>query len=767
MKELKGKYGNAKIFTDDVDENCVEQIQDMIDAPAINGKVRIMPDCHRGKGSVIGFTMPIKDKVVPNTIGVDIGCFTGDTKVALADGRDLTFEELIEEDKQGKENFCFSVDKNKNIVISKIIKPRKTRNVDKLIEITLDNNKIIQCTTDHIFYDRENKEVKAENLIVGKSLMPLYLSSSSKIDKKLLSYKFSNNIPLNDYAVTYNPNTNLYDYVHHLSDDYNIKHNQKYIIKNKTIRHHIDFHKHNNNPTNICRVEYAEHWKIHADNAAHTNKLGISGFKKAREMHPEFFAKMGSSNMTKLHKNKKFAERRDTRAVENWKKYNKSDKAKEEHKKAGIRGRKYLIEFNKNPKPYTCTKCGRIIKGKGNFNKHIKVCKNHKVVKIRKLNISNEDVFCLTINKYHNFALAAGVFVHNCGVMACKVEMDVKLKMEIIDKFIREVVPLGFNYNNYSSLNDKEINDKFYEIETLFGGENRLASLLYKIGLSKRKAVSQLGSLGGGNHFIEIAKSKNDNSVWVIVHTGSRNVGKRTCGYWQNKANEKWLEKKDVIMKSITEYSDKDKIQDAINKFKQSEEYLMKKELRYLSGVDKEGYLDDMRIAQKFADVNRRFIIENICAKLNWKIVDKVHSVHNYIDRNNIIRKGAIRASKGLKVIIPFNMRDGSIIGVGKGNEEWNMSAPHGAGRLMSRTKAKQEIKLEDFQDTMKNVWSSSVNSDTLDEAPFAYKDKSVIESKLGETVEVEDYLIPVYNLKESNFAGKYHKLNNNEELEL
>jgi len=192
---------------------------------------------------------------------LDVGCFTADTKVRLTDGRDLSFLELIKEDKQGKENFCYSLDENNNIVISKILNPRKIKKVDKLIEIVLDNNEKIKCTEDHIFYTRDGKQVEARNLFAGQSLMPLYIKKSKNIDKKLINSRYTTKT--DEYLIVYNPNTNLWDFVHYLSDNYNSKNNICKLEKSKCIRHHKDFNKYNNNPINIQRVGWKEHFEIH------------------------------------------------------------------------------------------------------------------------------------------------------------------------------------------------------------------------------------------------------------------------------------------------------------------------------------------------------------------------------------------------------------------------------------------------------------------------------------------------------------------------
>ena len=193
-------------------------------------------------------------------------------------------------------------------------------------------------------------------------------------------------------------------------------------------------------------------------------------------------------------------------------------------------------------------------------------------------------------------------------------------------------------------------------------------------------------------------------------------------------------------------------IEDALKKLQEEfekDKNIIPKDLAYLEGEKRENYLHDMKLCQEFAVLNRLTIAKTIAEFMNFNIVDYFESVHNYISfENNIVRKGAISAKKGERLIIPINMKDGCILGYGKGNEDWNNSAPHGAGRIMSRKQAKERIKLEDYKATMKEIYTTSVNEYTIDEAPFAYKRIDEILSHIGASVEVEKIINPVYNFK-------------------
>lgn len=237
------------------------------------------------------------------------------------------------------------------------------------------------------------------------------------------------------------------------------------------------------------------------------------------------------------------------------------------------------------------------------------------------------------------------------------------------------------------------------------------------------------------NHFIEVAKSKENDQCYLIVHSGSRNLGLQIYQYWQNKAIQN-LRRNKLNNEEIFEFRD------------------TPESLAYLESEDLLGYLSDCQIADKFADLNRRTIIELITGKLGMKNrrMEIKTTKHNYIDqKNRIIRKGAISANEGEEVLIPLNMRDGSLLAIGKGNSDWNYSAPHGAGRLLSRSKSKKLITLDEFVKSMEGIYSTSINEFTLDESPMAYKDAKEIESLIFDSVEVKEHLIPLYNFKASS----------------
>lgn len=264
-----------------------------------------------------------------------------------------------------------------------------------------------------------------------------------------------------------------------------------------------------------------------------------------------------------------------------------------------------------------------------------------------------------------------------------------------------------------------------------------------------------LGTLGGGNHFIEIDRAS-DGTNYLVIHTGSRNLGKQAAEIYQqlaidlNKGKETYFQQRDEIIRTYKEQGRKKEIQEALEKISWNKrETTMPEDLCFLYGQFFEDYMHDVKICQHFARRNREKIAEVLLSRAGMIGGEAFHTIHNYIDTDEmILRKGAIAAHAGEKVLIPINMRDGSVLAIGKGNQEWNYSAPHGAGRIMSRSKAKNELSLEEYKEAMAGVYTTSVNEATLDEAPMAYKSLEDIIDVIKESVDVIEVMKPIYNFK-------------------
>lgn len=272
-----------------------------------------------------------------------------------------------------------------------------------------------------------------------------------------------------------------------------------------------------------------------------------------------------------------------------------------------------------------------------------------------------------------------------------------------------------------------------------------------------RRIERSLGTLGGGNHFIEIDKGS-DGQLYLIIHSGSRNLGKQAAEHYQSlavdlhKGKEEYYRMRDEIITVYKEEGRRSEIQRALKELDRSfaqTELKVPEELCWLYGDFLDDYLHDVEIIQRFARRNRELIAENILKMAGLTAVDSFHTIHNYIDTDEmILRKGAIAAHKGERVLIPINMRDGAVIAIGRGDPEWNFSAPHGAGRVMSRTAAKSAITMDEYRAAMEGIYSTSVNEHTIDEAPMAYKSLEDITDVINDTVDVVEIIKPIYNFK-------------------
>lgn len=328
-----------------------------------------------------------------------------------------------------------------------------------------------------------------------------------------------------------------------------------------------------------------------------------------------------------------------------------------------------------------------------------------------------------------------------CGMLTAKIGAK-NIDFAKLDNVIRDNIPHG------RSVRNTEVD--FQVIEQL-----RCKNMLKNMSWLR----CSLGTLGGGNHFIEVDEDP-DGVEYLIIHTGSRNLGKQVAEIYQQIAIEsmqglsRLQEESEKLIKEYKSSGRQKEIQKALGGLKRRwkpDKLNVPKDLCYLIGEKRDDYLHDMKICQQFAAANREMIMSVIFQKMGWDThgAEMFQTIHNYIDHDtNIVRKGAISARIGEKLLIPINMRDGCIIGVGKGNDDWNQSAPHGAGRIMSRSKAKETVSLEEFQQTMEGIYTTSVNVSTLDESPMVYKPMDEIVENIEDTVEILKIIKPIYNFK-------------------
>lgn len=314
--------------------------------------------------------------------------------------------------------------------------------------------------------------------------------------------------------------------------------------------------------------------------------------------------------------------------------------------------------------------------------------------------------------------MAVGVDI-GCAVSAVRIaERD--FDPEKLERIIEEHVPSGMNIGTFAH--------DFPAIDELIAPVDREYDL------------RSLGSLGGGNHFIEVDRDSTGH-LWLIVHCGSRHLGVEIAKYHQKHGDiTTKREKRRKIIHSLKEAGREREIENALRNFSVEP---------FLEGTAFDEYIHDMKIAQAYSRENHRIIENAILGGMGWHPEERIMTMHNYIDTDNmILRKGAVSAQKGEIFLCPMNMHDGTLLCIGKGNPGWNFSAPHGAGRILSRTKAKAEVSMKEFEESMRGVWSRSVCESTLDESPFAYKPMDEILEVIGETAEVVETMKPVFNYK-------------------
>lgn len=323
-----------------------------------------------------------------------------------------------------------------------------------------------------------------------------------------------------------------------------------------------------------------------------------------------------------------------------------------------------------------------------------------------------------------------------CGMETIKIK-EKHIELQKLDKLIYNKIPGGFEI--------REKPHRYIEkttLETLYCFDH----------INFLRAEKSLGTLGGGNHFIEADKSE-DGSFYIVVHSGSRHLGVEVAKYYQNEAfkrlNKVPQNEVNSLIEKLKANGMERNIQKELKKLEGIKRTPVQKNYAYAEGDLFERYIHDMKIVQHFALVNRQAIIDEIVNGMKFHVTEQFSTIHNYIDTENmILRKGAVSAQLNEKLIIPINMRDGSLICRGKGNPDWNFSAPHGAGRLFSRSMAKQTFTVSQFKKEMQGIYTTSVNQQTLDECPMAYKKIEDIADNISDTAEITEIIRPVYNFK-------------------
>ncbi|MCI9273892.1 MAG: RtcB family protein [Clostridiales bacterium] len=323
-----------------------------------------------------------------------------------------------------------------------------------------------------------------------------------------------------------------------------------------------------------------------------------------------------------------------------------------------------------------------------------------------------------------------------CGMETILLK-ETRIELQKLDKLIYAKIPSGFSIREKAHRYMEQI-----DLTKLY---------CYKY-INVLRAEKSLGTLGGGNHFIELDRDQ-EGGCYLVIHSGSRHLGLQVAKYYQEEGykqlNGSSAEDQQKLIAALKEEGRERDIQKALKTLKSTKRTSIPKTLAYVSGELFDQYIHDIGIIQAFAQLNRKAMADEILKGMGLHAEDRFSTIHNYIDLDAmILRKGAVSAKEGERLLIPINMRDGSLVCVGKGNEDWNYSAPHGAGRLMSRSQAKQSFTVSEYKKQMKGVYTTSVNKETLDECPMAYKRMEDIIDNIGDTVSVEKIIRPVYNFK-------------------
>lgn len=689
--------------TDIDDEQVIktlEQARILAESPAVSHPVALMADAHPGKGSTVGSVIVTENAIIPAAVGVDLGCFVGDTKIPLLNGTQSTLKDLTD---RGEMIWVYSLNEEGKIVPGRAI-ALKTRENAPLVKVVVSGGEEIICTPDHLFMLRDGSYREAKDLQFNESLMPLYRTWQARDGYESCS---------TGKGTSRLTHQLVYEYFHG-SD-----------LTDEELIHHKNHFHFDNSPENLEKVDKSVHSRYHRLNG-HKLANGNSEFEEKK-----------LAGIRKMWEDPTKAATRIAATTKNITDYmqTRPEHFRDAVKDNGKRGAKHLAKFNVTPRE--CSDCDEVSPNPAalRWHKEREHSYNHKVLSVTPLDYT-EDVYCLQVEKYHNFALAAGVFVHNCGMVAAMTDLTASDLPDNLSSFmrdVRETVPAGVGKGH---------------LEPTTLGVNWLRSqdtarhptweLLDE--KQKQTAVGQVGSLGSGNHFFEICLDEDDN-VWLLIHSGSRGIGNQLATKHIKVARqlERAHELEDIDLAYFVENT-----------------------------PEFEAYITDMLWAQDYAFVNRDIMMTRAFRafqKFIGKTCMRIHQYschHNYADRETIVddkgqrkiawvtRKGAISAREGQYGIIPGSMGTRSYIVRGLGNPASYYSSAHGAGRRLSRNAARKSISLDEFRAAMGDgrIWQDRDAQQLLDEAPQSYKSIDLVIADQSDLVEVVHTLRAILNYK-------------------
>lgn len=709
--ELNGKHNTAKVFTDNIDSETISQVIELLNQEFIkDSQIRIMPDCHAGKGCVVGTTMTLKDKVVPNLVGVDIGCLDKDTEVLTPNG----WIKISQYD-------------NQEILI-----------YDKLNQIAKFEQPLayINMPCEEFYHFHHSKGLDQVFSEEHKMLLWKGYKGKGYNQEILLAKDFVDDVKKKTKIDYYGTKTtfhyngkglglsdNMIRILVMISADGCVKYDKN---KSKT---YVGLHLKKERKINrACDLLTNGSFKFSKSVAKDGSTFIYFTLPFFYDKSLECFYNASSEQLAIVHDE-----------IYNW---DGTVDLKRNHKHFSSTDKKNadVVQFvlaTQNIRAGIST----ITDTRPNFSPCYSVYETLNPIVSYNSNESIDIIKSIDGRKYC-FTTSTGFFIirrnncisitGNCGMYAVKLEeSDIDLKL--LDTVINNYVPSGFGVHDCAIADYKGLSD-----------------IICHVNIDSAKQA--IGSLGGGNHFIEVDRDK-DGNLWLVIHCGSRHLGLEVCDHYQE-AGYTAIEKESVKIKideKIKELKAKglEREIETMIKIIKMQVPNIPKHLAYVEGTLFDDYIHDMNLVQEYAKINRQTIADIIISKMDLHPVDMFDTIHNYIDvKNMILRKGSISAQKDEKVLIPMNMRDGSLICIGKGNPDWNYSAPHGAGRIMSRSQAKTMVDMDEFTKSMSGIYSTSVVESTRDEAPMVYKPMDEIIKNIEDTVDVVDVIKPIYNFK-------------------
>lgn len=712
MFELNGKYASAKVFTDTVDNESISQVINLLNQPYVDGsKIRMMPDIHAGAGCTIGTTMTINDKICPNLVGVDIGCTDKDTEILTPDG----WVKISEY--SGQKILVYDMDLDTAFFDTPYAYIKQ------------------KCDMFYHFYSKKG----LDQMLSAEHKMLIWRGYKNKgyvknIEMAAHVFDDHNNCTKSNRAIktTFNLSQNGLS----ISDDMIrvlvMVSADGRIRKNKNGTTHIELHfkkqrKIERAKALLTRAGFSYNESVVKDGSTYicttisaSISKSLSQFYKASKeqlavLIDEVYHWDGSNDIERKHKYFSTTDKVNADVVQFALATNEI--------RAGI----HTVVQNANQNTV--------------YQIH-KTLNEYVGFPDKKFGIVS------SIDGYkYCFTTSTGFFVirrnncisitGNCGMHTVRIA-EKELDCRKLDRIIKTKIPSGFDVRKKIHKNASNV-----VLEDLHCVKH----------INLDKAYNSIGTLGGGNHFLE-ANRDDEGNLYIVVHSGSRHLGLEIAKFYQeagyNAQTKYSREEINAVIQKLKSEGRYSEIQDTIDRLtSENKGTSIPKALAYVEGELLEQYLHDMAIAQRFAYWNRKTMIDEIVSNLGLIVVEEFVTTHNYIDiQNKILRKGAVSAQAGEKLLIPINMRDGSLVCTGKGNPDWNYSAPHGAGRLMSRGQAKEAFTLEEYKRQMEGIYTTSVNRSTLDEAPMAYKNMEDIVNNIGDTVEINAIIKPIYNFK-------------------